>query len=745
MNEIFIGNNLNFISLKDQVFDEIIQLLGTCQRPIIELQLKTQTENDVFTSNLITLRDLNEQKISRLLAEHEISHYAITSTEHHSYFILYRIVSGGKHRKVCCMRCNKSMTQNNLVRHMSTCNSDGSFCCICKTTFIDFSNQELRQHIAECGVVEYACLRCKKSFTTARARSAHICTRIADPNESVQSAVNGLFKMIEITPSTNTWDFENVLDTEKQHILNILAQQLNHLKAFKFFLSVKLGMHKLIHEADISLTNFRTSSSIVLQTTDLEQIISDHMNMLKDKIDTFLRGGSGFIVDHVKVIHLNITKYDPLHAGQWLPLPKALQRTSGLLNIKCSDNKCFMWNCIAVSHPYPYNDEFKNEAAYYQQFEHEIDQSGITWPMSLDQICKFEKLNDAYRVNVIAWEEGEGFYPLHVSNTNNEVAVLMLMICGAMRRHFVLVTDLNRLLGRQHSHFFCIRCFHGFYSPQALTNHEITCKNFPSQVLSFPEDDYLYFKSFRKTVYLPCYIVLDLESILPHAADNESHNRTTVMQDHIICGFAYKIVTDFSSFQKPVQVYRGSDAAEQLVIRLHEEYEFLYDLLFADEPMEPLTDAQQQEMLDARKCHICDLEFEPDDLKVADHCHYRGHYIGPSHATCNMERRTDKKLRVITHNFSSYDCHLFIKELCKHEDDLWHVHIIPKTLEKYTSVSTSKFRFIDSYQHMPASLEKLVSNLVSSGDLNYLRDYVKADHNNEEAKFQMLCRKQVSR
>jgi hypothetical protein len=109
-----------------------------------------------------------------------------------------------------------------------------------------------------------------------------------------------------------------------------------------------------------------------------------------------------------------------------------------------------------------------------------------------------------------------------------------------------------------------------------------------------------------------------------------------------------------------------------------------------------------------------------------------------------MERQTSKKLRIITHNFSSYDCHLFIKELCKHEDNLFHIQVIPKTLEKYTSVTTSKFVFIDSGQHMPTSLEKLALNLVASGDhLHYLREFVREEHNDDQEKFQILCRKQV--
>ena len=742
MEEIFLGNNLDFPTLREYFLDEVIQLFSTAQRSTLEVQLKAQSAENTYTSDIVTLQDLNESKIERLLAEHEMLTFAVTSATHTSYFMLYRVITATKFRTVECIKCCTKMQCNSLQRHMKICNADGSFCYICKTTFIDFDDNELQNHISRCGVVEYTCSICKLSFNTARARSAHSCESRVEPCTASQSALNGMFRMIEIIPASS-WDFEKVFDSEKQHIINIVTSQLDNMKALKFFLSAKLGMQKMVHDTTTDLINFRTSSSIILISSDIEKIIANHIEILKQKIDEFLRCGSGYIVNSVKVIHLNLTKYAPLFAGSWLPLPKSLRKSAGLLNIRCSDEKCFIWNCLAMLHPYPYEDGLESEASYYQQFEHEINQTGLSWPITLNQISRFERLNNAYQVSVIAWEKGDGFYPIYISENERDIKVVMLLIGGVGRRHYVLVRNLNQLLNCKNTHYFCVRCFHGFLTEQALTEHSILCKTFPFQVIRFPEDDHLQFKSFRKTVYLPCYIVLDLESILPQSERTESSSRTSFMQDHIICGFAYKIVTDFESFKKPVQVYRGVDAAEQLVLRLHEEYEFLHDLLHADEPMKPLTASQQQELQEATLCHICGEEFQQDELKVADHCHYRGDFLGASHSKCNLERRTDKMLRVITHNFSAYDCHLFVKELCHFEDNLWHVQVIPKTLEKYTSVSTSRFRFLDSYQHMPASLEKLASNLINSGDLHYLREFVQNEYDGEEEKFRMLCRKQV--
>ena len=109
------------------------------------------------------------------------------------------------------------------------------------------------------------------------------------------------------------------------------------------------------------------------------------------------------------------------------------------------------------------------------------------------------------------------------------------------------------------------------------------------------------------------------------------HNRfffyfqnTTRVKEHIPCGFSYKVVTAFEGYKKPVVVYRDNgtgDVASVFMAMLYEEYEDLYDLLHADEPMSPLTDQQTQSFTSSTSCYLCTRRLTADD-KVRDHCHY---------------------------------------------------------------------------------------------------------------------------
>lgn len=96
-----------------------------------------------------------------------------------------------------------------------------------------------------------------------------------------------------------------------------------------------------------------------------------------------------------------------------------------------------------------------------------------------------------------------------------------------------------------------------------------------------------------------------------------------------------------------------------------------------------------------------------------------------------------KVVPIFFHNFSSYDCHLFIKELVCCDTD-GEVSIIPNNMECYTAVEKTikilrasdnktfslKLSFRDSYRFLTSSLEKLTMNLADE-DFIHLKKAVR--------------------
>ena len=131
------------------------------------------------------------------------------------------------------------------------------------------------------------------------------------------------------------------------------------------------------------------------------------------------------------------------------------------------------------------------------------------------------------------------------------------------------------------------------------------------------------------------------------------------------------------------------------------------------------------------KCHVSLKNFNNlKNKKVRDHCHDTGLYRGAAHKNCNLKYRIPDHILIVFYNLSSYDAHLFIKELGRrfNKND---IGVIAENKEKYISFNVKinvklaavrdkngkevhkniQLRFIDTFRFMESSLDKLASNL----------------------------------
>ncbi|XP_051173172.1 uncharacterized protein LOC127289339 [Leptopilina boulardi] len=131
--------------------------------------------------------------------------------------------------------------------------------------------------------------------------------------------------------------------------------------------------------------------------------------------------------------------------------------------------------------------------------------------------------------------------------------------------------------------------------------------------------------------------------------------------------------------------------------------------------MDTLTPQQVSDFNRAVMCHICHQKIPANVKKVRDHCHLTGKYRGAAHESCNLNYQDCQTIPVVFHNLSGYDAHFIIHAISTSFEG--HISLLPINKEKYISFikhvkgSEVKFRFIDSFRFMAASLEKLASYL----------------------------------
>ena len=69
-------------------------------------------------------------------------------------------------------------------------------------------------------------------------------------------------------------------------------------------------------------------------------------------VDIWINKGSGWVIDEIKGLYINISNYEPLLGGSYIPLQKALNNSmKGLINLQNKDHKCFMWCHVRLINP----------------------------------------------------------------------------------------------------------------------------------------------------------------------------------------------------------------------------------------------------------------------------------------------------------------------------------------------------------------------------------------------------------
>ena len=315
----------------------------------------------------------------------------------------------------------------------------------------------------------------------------------------------------------------------------------------------------------------------------------------------------------------------------------------------------------------------------------------------------------------------------------------LLLITKDNNKHYILIEDFNKFMYNQTKHkerkHFCMHCLQCFSSERVLTNHKENCIQVNgTQAVKMPDknNNILKFVNFHKQMRVPFVIYSDFEAItekISSCKPNDKNSYTEAYQKHKDCGYGYKVVCCYDDkYSKPVQIYRGEKAAVyKFMEKMLEEVDHCKKVIrkHFNKPLKMAED-DENEFQKAKGCHICDKAYTDDDIRVRDHCHITGNYRGSAHQECNLKLRVDPdkiKIPVIFHNLRGYDSHFIMQEIGaivknhtyknkKGDEKQMIINAIPNNIEKYMAFMLGNhLTFIDSFQFMSSSLDKLVTNL----------------------------------
>lgn len=269
-------------------------------------------------------------------------------------------------------------------------------------------------------------------------------------------------------------------DVEKE----LISQREKH-RSIKWNVIGRVEMVKDVDngEQEKTIPHFRSKNVISLPGENNDHNINEAFQGVNSALEEFVNHGSNWTVNKVMSLEVNTVKYSPISGSSYMELPRKIQFTGGIINIRNKDQKCFLWSILAALHPVPAHPE---RVYHYKNYENDLNMGDIEFPVSIEKIEKFEKLNKI-SVNVFGFEEGE-IFPLHLTklpNGNNEVDLLYL--ANEEKSHYCLIKNLNRFLGsttKCHSkRYYCRRCLHGFIRQDLLNEHRPYCDKFEFQKL----------------------------------------------------------------------------------------------------------------------------------------------------------------------------------------------------------------------------------------------------------------------
>lgn len=500
------------------------------------------------------------------------------------------------------------------------------------------------------------------------------------------------------------------------NLLNLSTSlRLRFLICINILFSKELNQNeKIYHEF-----YFCSRAERILSKFQIFSAIDSAFEKIRNSVDTFISHGSGWSIENITHIDINIGNYRPLFAGCGnFKLPQKLRKKRALINVKCKLNQCFLYAVLAKLYPVSVNACY---SSHYKKYLSRIRYDFLKFPVTIDQIPNFEKKNNL-QISVYGYDED--IFPIY-NGKNNTTKIQLLLY----KKHFFTIRNFNKLLhSEKYIHHYCLNCLSGFKKKHTLKSHELICLNFTPQKVTMPtiEKNILKFENTDKKSKHTFVCYADFETVLKPVSSSQpcpQKSYTQRIESHMAISYGL-IVLGLNDEIIYSTNYIGLDAVSHFLRTLKKISFKLINVIRDIAPMSYV------ESFEYNKCCLCKKDFLATDRKCRHHSHAFGNIIGLAHNKCNLAYRNKAFFPVVIHNLKGYDSHLILKELGP--DFCNNISIIPVNTQKFNTFRIDQIKFIDSFNFLSSSLSTLVQNL---NDSNYEFPIFNSFYRNEKNRF----------
>ena len=133
----------------------------------------------------------------------------------------------------------------------------------------------------------------------------------------------------------------------------------------------------------------------------LNHLLNQFIDEVKGEIEAWYQKGSGWVIDEILEVFINVAQYQPMRGGSYMPLPKKLQNKKAIINVQ--NNQCLRWALRAALFPASKGTKVTRPSSY--PTDDGLNFEGIDFPTPVLQIDRLERENLSLAINVFGWEK----------------------------------------------------------------------------------------------------------------------------------------------------------------------------------------------------------------------------------------------------------------------------------------------------------------------------------------------------
>ena len=114
-----------------------------------------------------------------------------------------------------------------------------------------------------------------------------------------------------------------------------LEEELQGLHGLKFQLAIKVQLSKDAgDDKELVSPVLRHKQGVLLQVNEIDETINKALPKILELLEKWTQRGSGWVVDRVEFLWLDIARYEPLKGRSYTPLPPEVERKKAVINVK---------------------------------------------------------------------------------------------------------------------------------------------------------------------------------------------------------------------------------------------------------------------------------------------------------------------------------------------------------------------------------------------------------------------------